>query len=711
MSKFLDLPLSKLLAKIASSQGYAIPVHRFGMMSQSKSGASLIGMSQTSKILEMWQTAIPDGSAALLTHKPQRQDLPLFWISKDEKEIFIIKGILSSGNYSIEDAEGETLELDHKKGIAGTFLNLKTSSLNLKDSKSKTAVQWFFYAIKKRMWLFVESIIATFVVSLLALGASFFTMQVYDRVVPSQNYSTLIVLTIGTLIAVGFELIMKMIRSKTVDKACKAIDEELSAVFFGKVLDIRMDARPQAVGTFAAQVRNFEMVRAFMTSSTLFLLADAPFAIFFIIVIYIIGGPVAYVPLGLLPVSLIVGFYAKWKMQSLAEGQLIDANEKNGLLIDTIDGIEAIKAMGAEWKMLDRWKNLTSQAAEKEIAMRDISMLTSSLTQTIQQVSYIALIAFGVYEINLGHITSGALMACSIISNRALGPIAQVASMVTQWQSSKAALKGLDSIMNLPSDRTSDVRPIIPENPKGLMRLEEISFNYNGNEVLKNINFSISPGDRLAIIGSVGSGKSTLIKILTGLFKPSQGRIFFDDLDMSHIAPEYLREHIGYLPQDVRLFNGTLRENLILGLPSPTDDQILDAASKTGLDKIIQSHPKGLGLQISEGGRGLSGGQRQVVGLTRMILAKPKIIILDEPTASMDNDLESFVMKNLFAQASKDATIIFATHKLPLLGLADKVLLINKGEIMLYGPRNEVIQKISSAVAPKSNVKAAKTPS
>ena len=180
---------------------------------------------------------------------------------------------------------------------------------------------------------------------------------------------------------------------------------------------------------------------------------------------------------------------------------------------------------------------------------------------------------------------------------------------------------------------------------------------------------------------------------------------------MSHIAPEYLREHIGYLPQDVRLFNGTLRENLILGLPSPTDDQILDAASKTGLDKIIQSHPKGLGLQISEGGRGLSGGQRQVVGLTRMILAKPKIIILDEPTASMDNDLESFVMKNLFAQASKDATIIFATHKLPLLGLADKVLLINKGEIMLYGPRNEVIQKISSAVAPKSNVKAAKTPS
>ena len=703
MAAYLEPELSKLLSLIAAIQGHAVPVHRFGMMSTSKSGADLLGMSTTSKLIEMWNTAVPEGSAIILGGAPNRQNLPLIWLDETTKKALIIKGLLSNGNFSGEDIDGNKEELALKGSLLGSFIALRVSLDADLVEKPKTAKQWFFFAIQKRLWLFIEAIIATFVVSLLALGSSFYTMQVYDRVVPTQNYSTLIVLSVGTLIAILFELLMKLVRSKTVDKACKAIDEELSGIFFSKALDIRMDARPKMVGTFAAQIKNFEMVRNFMTSSTLFLMADAPFAIFFIIVIYIIGGPVAFVPLALLPVSFFLGFYAKWKISKLASSQMQDANEKNGLLIDAIDGIEAIKAMGAEWKMLDRWKKLTSKAADKEIEMRHASTITTSITQTIQQLSYVTLIGVGVYEINAGHITSGALMACSIISNRALAPISQIATLMAQWQSSKAALDGLEGIMRLPSDRDSKNRIIIPTSCQGKLGIENVSFNYGDkNDVLKKTNMHINPGEKIAIIGPVGSGKSTLVKILTGLYKPSEGRVFFDDVDMSHVAPEFLREHIGYLPQDVRLFSGTLRDNLIIGLPSPTDDQILAAAAKTGLDKIIQAHPKGLGIEISEGGRGLSGGQRQVVGLTRLILAKPKVIILDEPTASMDNDLEAFIMKGLFQSMPADTTVIIATHKLPLLSLVGRVTLINKGQILIDGPRDEVIQKISSL---SSNVK------
>lgn len=700
-SNLFDHDLAKLLSRLAGLQGCALPAHRFGMMSLSRGGAEVATMNRTRRAAEWWLSALPGGEAFEPESAPTREDLPALWIADDEQQVRLLRGAISNGAYSCEAADGSHFEMTAEEARGGRSLVLRAKpDVAVEDGAvaPKSARDWFFHAIRKRRWVFIEAVLATFLISCLALVAGFYTMQVYDRVVPTQGYSTLLVLTVGAVIAIGLEFLVSHVRSLMVERASKAIDQELSGVFFDRMLQIRMDARPSTVGTFAGQIRQFELVRNFMTSGTLFLLADAPFALFFIAVIFMIGGVIALVPLALLPISVAAGFYAKWRVSRLAAEQMNDVNRKNGILVEAIDGIEAIKAAGGEWKMLNKWQQLTADAAERDIRIRAASLLSSSMAQSIQRVGYIGLIAVGAYEINSGAITQGALIACAMISNRALGPINQIAGMFVQWQHAKAALQGLDEMMKLPRDRTEEVRVIIPESCRGELRLEGASFSYGQATVaLQQTNLQIRPGQRIALIGPVGSGKSTLIKMLSGLYKPSQGRAFLDGVDMTHLAPEFMREQIGYMTQDVRLFNGTLRDNLTLGLPSPSDAQILAAAARTGLDRLVRAHPKGLDLPIQEGGRGLSGGQRQLVGLTRLLLAKPRILLLDEPTASMDGDLEQFVIRNLFADADRDQVIVLATHKRGLLNLVDHIIAVDRGRVMLNEPREQALAKLAGA--------------
>ena len=694
----IDMELAALLSRIAALQGVAIPVHRFEMMSIAAGGGDMTQMSRTQRALSMWQTAMPDGEAKINNEPLGKEDLPAVWISQDQQQVRLLRGQLVNGGYTSENADGTQHELSAAQFSAGVHLHLRTQAdaTQLEENTPVTARDWFFHALRKRRWVFAEAILATLLVSILALVSGLYTMQVYDRVVPTQGYSTLIVLTTGALIALFLELLVSLVRSRMVDQASKAIDQELSGVFFNRMLNIRMDARPKSIGTFAGQLRQFELVRNFMTSSTLFLLADAPFALFFIWVIYFIGGNIALVPLLLLPLSVLAGFYAKWRVAKLSREQLHDANRKNGVLIEAIDGIEAIKAAGGEWKMLDRWQQITAEASERELRMRTASALASTLSQGIQRLGYVLLIAAGAYAINAGEITQGALIACAMISNRALGPINQIAGMFVQWQQASAALLDLDAMMKLPQDQEPGTRAVIPSSCRGEIRLDGASFSYSDQRVaLQPTSLMIRPGQCVAVIGPAGSGKSTLIKLMSGLYKPTEGRVFLDGVDMAHIAPAFLREHIGYLTQDVRLFNGSLRDNLSLGLPSPSDSQLLAAATRTGLDKLIKAHPKGMDLHITEGGRGLSGGQRQLVGLTRLLLAKPRILILDEPTASMDSDLEAHVMKNLFADALPDSVIVLVTHKRSLLDLVGHVIAVDRGRVLLSEPTASALEKLS----------------
>ncbi len=581
-------------------------------------------------------------------------------------------------------------------------MTLIDNATSLDDSVSLTtrsARQWFIHAILSRRRVFMEAVVATFVISMLGLGASFYSLQVYDRVIPTQAHATLMALTVGVGIAVLFEFILKQVRSLMVDRGCKAIEEVLSEVFFQRMLDIRMEARPRTVGSFAAQVRQFELVRNFMSSSTVFLLADLPFCFLFIAVIGIIGGWLAAIPLVLLPVVLTTSLWLNWRIGQLTRRQLQDTRHKNGLLVDVIDGIESIKAAGAETKMLDRWRQLVASSSSLELDTRYLSTMASHLAQLLQQLSYVAIIGLGAWMVSAGQISMGALIACSILSNRALSPITQIASWVTQWQHAKEALHGLDEMMRLPIDQPGIGSAIMPSSCSGAVRLEQVTFAFSDKlTALQPVTMTIDSGERIAIVGPIGSGKSTLIRLLSGLYRPLSGKIFLDGVDMALLARTFLREQIGYLPQDVRLLHGTLRDNLTLGIPPPNDSALLDAAKMTGLDRVIRTHPQGMELPIQEGGRGLSGGQRQLLGLTRLLLRQPALLLLDEPTAAMDVELEANVMQNMLSSLPASTTVVLVTHKASLLRLVDRVIVMDQGRILMDGARSEVLAKLTTPV-------------
>ena len=687
--------LAIVLCKLAALLGHAVPVFRFSMLERSIEGIEFFKLSAHEQAIEMWKARFPSAEIRLINKtEVVRSDFPMLWVSADGAEVMLARGRLSNGAFACENQHSQVREIADADIALGYLLVLRTDNVNVSQGvdKPQTANDWFVYAIRKHRRIFIEAVFATFIISLIGLTASIYSMQVYDRVVPTKGFSTLWVLTVGVVIAILLEFMMKQVRHHMVDRASKAIDLELSSVFFGKALDIRMDARPATVGTFASQIRHFESVRNFMTSTTLFMLADAPFAIVFIVLMYTLAGPVAFVPLVAVPLAIVSGFFSQSTIERISSDNMAESNAKNGLLIEAIDGIESVKAAGGEWKMLDRYRTLTATIAAGEMELKNITARTSNVGQVIQQFNYVAMIAVGAYVISSGNLTMGGLIACSIISGRALSPLAQIPNMVVQWKQAKIALKSLDNIMAMPSDRSFDQRLVVPEHCSGNLRMENAVFAYREDKpTLEVADIKFKPGERVAVIGAVGSGKSTLIKMLSGLYKPKSGAVYMDDINIDQLAPEFVREHIGYLPQDVRLFNGTLRENLTMGLPTPSDSVILYAAKLTGLDQVIQNHPKGLELEINEGGRGLSGGQRQLVGLTRLLMARPKVVLLDEPTASMDTQLESRVMNHLFQEISPTSLLVIVTHKLGILPLVDRIIVVDKGKIVTDGSREQVM--------------------
>jgi ATP-binding cassette, subfamily C, bacterial LapB len=696
-----DVILASLLSRLAALQGHAVAAYLLGSTQSNASGLSLDGLGRTTKAMEIWAAHFPEGQALEISGAlVNPHHFPLLWLSQDETQIYLVKGQLSSGTCVAEDEQGKPVELSKSGFLNGHVLVLKPelAATDSGQALPQSAGEWFAYALGRYRGAFSQAVFATFIVSSIGLFAALYTMQVYDRVVPSKGYSTLLVLSVGVVIAILMELLIKQVRAHMVERACKAIDQELSSVFFGKALDIRMDARPRTVGTFASQIRHFESVRNFLTSSTLFILADAPFAILFIGVIAMISPEVAVVPLIMVPLSVLAGMFFRKPIENFTAEHMAESNKKNGLLIESIDGIESIKAGNGEWKMLDRWRKLTATIAQSELRMRALTTLSSNLTQTLQQLTYVGMVAVGAYAITNGDLTMGGLIACTIISGRALSPLAQVPGLIAQWKHAQIALKGLDGIMALPSDRDAVARQVVPQSCQGQLRLEKISFAYGEDKPILDIaSLSIQPGERIGVLGSIGSGKSSLIKVLSGLYQPKTGHVFLDGSDILHLAPQFVREHIGYLPQDVRLFQGSLRDNLTLGLASPGDSQILRVAAMTGLDQLIQSHSKGLELEITEGGKGLSGGQRQLAGLTRMLLLQPRIMLLDEPTASMDGQSENRIIEHLFKEISPQSVLVIVTHKPALLAHIGRILVMDQGRIVLDGPRDTVLARLRSA--------------
>ena len=571
----------------------------------------------------------------------------------------------------------------------------------MKNGSAAQAAPGALALVRAAMWarknVFIDAVLATGLVTVLTLATSLFSMQVYDRVVPNQGFDTLWVLGVGVTLSIVLEFILKQVRGRSVDAACNAIDHELSEWFFQRMLGIRMEARPASVGTLAAQVKGFEMVRGVLASTSIFVLTDVPFALFFLLVIALVGGTLVAVPLVALPVALCAGLMFQGAIERHARRNLSASNRKAGLLVEAVDGVESLKANSAEGTMQARWRQLVAETGVAEQGIRNHSALSQNLTATLQQLSYVALVAAGACFVAENRMTMGALMACSIISNRALMPIVQLPGVMVQWAQARAAIAGLEQIIALPNEADDAAHALAPRALEGGLRFERLHFAYGGGQrmALEVAGLEIRPGERIGLIGAIGSGKSTLLKLASGLYRPAQGQVFLGGMDAALLAPAVVRGLVGYLPQEARLFSGSLRDNLLLGLADPGDEAILAAARRTGLIELVLGQPRGLALDISEGGRGVSGGQRQLVAITRMLLARPRVWLLDEPTGAMDAASEARIVGLLRELAADGVTMVVTTHKSALLPLLDRLLVLQGGRVLLDGPREGVLAKLA----------------
>jgi len=542
-----------------------------------------------------------------------------------------------------------------------------------------------------------DALVGGMMISVLALVTSFYSMQVYDRVIPTAAAQTLLVLTLGVLGAIVFEWLAKRVRSRLYDRLIDAVDQRLARTVFLRFLSVRLDQMPQSVGALSAQMRGYETVRGFFTSATSSLMVDAPFALLFLGVIALIGGWLAAIPLVFFAVCLLVGIYYRKQVDSLASQSNIASNKKTGLLVEAIEGAETIKSGQGGWRILSRWMKTTDDARDSDLQMRNVSEHAQHLASSLQQFSYILLVAAGAMQVSRGELTLGSLIACSILSGRVLNPVSMIPGQLVQWAHAKAALQGLDRLWTLQDDHHGQEAPIVLTQIKGTYRFEGVVAHYGGNKALTVPNFAIQPGEKIGVLGPIGAGKTTLLRLLSGMYKPQEGRILLDDVDIAHLSKPLLAEHLGYVQQDGRLFAGSLRDNLILGLLDPGDEAILQVARETGLlQTVIATHPKGLQQEIFEGGTGLSGGQRQLVNLTRAFLRQPRIWLLDEPTASMDRGLEQQVTQALKAAIGPADTLVLVTHKAEMFDLVDRLLVVANQQVVMDGPKAQVLQRLQT---------------
>ena len=542
-----------------------------------------------------------------------------------------------------------------------------------------------------------EAIIATFLINMLALAVSLFSMQVYDRVIPTRSEYTLIILASGVMLVIVFEAFMKFSRSRIMDKVVVGLDQYLSREVFQRLLKVRIDQMPGSVGSMAAQLRGYEQVRSFFTASTLFGLVDLPMTIIFISLVAFIGSPlVAVVPVIAAAIAITMGLFARKRIDIIAAEGATASYYKTGLLVEAVEGVETIKAGAGSWKFLSRWLDVMNITIKNDLDMKHTNDNLTYFTQLLQQVSYVGIVIVGSFVVMQGDMTMGGLIACSILGGRVLAPVMAIPGLLVQYSHAKAAKLNIEALFSLEQDNQGVAYPLSPTHIKGAYQCDSLVFNYQGNDrpALDVHQLVIKPGERIAILGPIGSGKSTLLKVLAGLYAPTKGRVLLDGLDIHQISRETLSERLGYLQQDHRLFQGTLRENLLIGMAAPNDDVLQDALNKTGLINLVASHSSGLDLPISEGGKGLSGGQKQLVAFTRLLLTKPDVFLLDEPTASMDSRQEQRCLQVLRHELTKGQTFIVSTHKTALLDLVDRLIIMDNHRIIIDGPKQAVLDDL-----------------
>ena len=557
---------------------------------------------------------------------------------------------------------------------------------------------WFWsevWKVRKEFW---PVLLAALIVNLLAFAMPLFTMNVYDRVIPNKAIATLWVLALGVFLALGFDFILRVARARLIDEVSRALDAKLSQKLFEKVMNLPMAERQGSTGAFARRVSEFEMVRDFFASTTVVLIVDVIFLFLFLGLITILAGWLVFVPIAGIALMLIAGLSLQKAMGRAALDAQADSSLQHSVLVESIAGAETLKAARAEGQMLGRWRRYSAMSAATSERMRRLTAIAVNLASISQQLISVGLLIGGFYQFQQGDMTMGAIIAIIMLSGRSLQPIGQLAFLVTRGKQAFATLDSLERMMEASDERQVAMRSIVPEIRAGHVELNNVSFRYPnaGRDSLDGINLKIGPGERIGIIGRVASGKSTLGRVLCGLYAPTEGEMLVDGLDSRQYHPHQLRESFRFVAQDAEVFSGTVRDNLMLGAAKANDEQLIDAVVRSGADIFLSRDAAGFDLPVGERGSRLSGGQRALLVLARALVSPSKMLFLDEPTGSMDTQTELYFIEHLKTALGPDQSLVVATHRHNMLSILTRLIVIDGGKILADGPRDDVLKHLSA---------------
>jgi len=630
--------------------------------------------------------------------------LPAILVLKDDNACVLLAIDVDGGVAQViaPTVDANPMEIELAKLGAeylGYVFFLKRKYEGFGENKLVSAVSkkghWFFGTLMMFKGLYSRVLLATFLVNLFVVAGPLFTMNVYDRIIPHNAIDTLWVLAIGIALIYLFDLLLKYIRTYFLENVAKKSDIILSSMLFEHAIGLKMKDKPRSVGAFTSTIKDFDGIRSFFAASAITAFIEMPFAIIFIMVIYFINSTIVMVPLVALLLLLFFSIPMKYAIQKVLDSTHEATARRNGILVEALANLETIKAFNANSSVQWHWEESTGDIAGKSLKSRVKSNSLSTLSAFLTQFCSVAVIVLGVYLIKAGELTMGGLIAVNILASRSIAPMAQAVSLMINFGQMKSALQSLNEFMALEVEQPEEKKFIRRPDFQGEVEFKDVSFNYPGEEkkALANVNFHLQPGERVGIIGQVGSGKSTISKILLGLYEPGEGSVFIDGLDIKQIDPADLRHNFSYVPQDVILFSGTVRDNITLKSPHADDQAIIQAANIGGVNTFTDRHPMGMDLQVGERGFSLSGGQRQSVAVAMGFIDSSPIVLLDEPTNAMDFNTELKVIKNL-KEATKGKTTIVITHKPSILEIVDRLLVMDNGSIVMDGPKQKVLAKL-----------------
>ena len=609
---------------------------------------------------------------------------PLIAFNKDGRALLVnsapMDGKIFVTDVANKNKKEEISFSDFSSDFSGYVIIAK--QLTLREKEERTG-HWFFSAFRKSKWTYAQVMVAAMVSNFLSLSTALFTMTVYDRIIPNGAFESLIALSIGVIIALGFDFLIKSLRARFIDTASKKADLEISRRLFERILTLTPSEQRQKTGAMAGTIREFETLREFFNSSTLVVLIDLPFVFFFIYVISLIAGPLAYVFLTAVPLVIIVGLGIQPFLARITKGSVESGMNKQAVLVETLNGLETVTATGSGKLMRKRYEDALNDQADSGNKIRALSMFIVNFAASVQQYAQVGAIFFGVYLIVEGTITQGALIGAVILGGRTMGPLSQLANTLSRVNGALTSYRNLAKLIGKKFNSASDLSPISRPSFDGEIEFKNVSFSFEGagQPTINNISFKIPAGQKVALVGKMGSGKSTLSKLIAGILEPTSGAILIDGVDVRQIDQADIRKNIGIMLQDSWLFSGTIRENIQMGFNEYEDDHVLRICKVAGVDDFVGSQPKGYDLEIRERGIGLSGGQRQTINLARSLLHDPKVLLLDEPTSSMDQGTEKKVVGSL-TEFSKDKTMMIVTHRNPILTMVDRVFVLENGKII-----------------------------